>query len=66
MLTITRALFFSTLCIVHVDSRRFKVNIYADNWVRVWVNGREVCTDPVSFVPHNLNSFEFEDGKCSI
>ena len=55
-----KVLCFVFLGIVSVESRRIKANIYADNWVRVWVNGREVYTEPTIFVPHNLNSFEFE------
>ena len=46
-----------------VDSRTFTGNIYADNWFRLYVNGREVATDPVQFIPHNSVSFTFEDCK---
>ncbi len=45
------------------DARLFTGNVFADNWVRLWVNGKEIYTDPVSFIPHNVVSFEFEDGE---
>ena len=54
--------YFILLRTFTVESKRIKANIFADNWVRVWVNGREVYTDPIRFIPHNLNSFEFETG----
>ena len=47
----------------YVDSAIYTGNIYADNWFRLYVNGREVVTDPVRFLPHNSVSFTFEDCK---
>ncbi len=45
------------------QGRRFTGNIFADNWFRLYVNGKEVAADPVRFLPHNSVSFQFDDGE---
>ncbi len=45
------------------EAARYTGQIYADNWFRLWVNGREVVTDPLTFIPHNAVEFSFEDGE---
>ncbi|MEO0054706.1 MAG: hypothetical protein RLZZ50_653, partial [Verrucomicrobiota bacterium] len=36
-----------------------KLNIYADNWFMLYVNGRLVAVDPIPFTPHNVVSVDF-------
>jgi hypothetical protein len=36
-----------------------KLNIYADNWFILYVNGRLVAVDPIQFTPHNVVSVDF-------
>ena len=48
------------------DARTFTGSIYANNWFRLYVNGKEVATDPVRFIPHNSVTFTFEDSKYKL
>jgi phosphatidylethanolamine-binding protein (PEBP) family uncharacterized protein len=36
-----------------------KLNVYADNWFMLFVNGRLVAVDPIQFTPHNVVSVDF-------
>ena len=36
-----------------------KLNVYADNWFMLYVNGRPVAVDPIQFTPHNVVSVDF-------
>jgi phosphatidylethanolamine-binding protein (PEBP) family uncharacterized protein len=36
-----------------------KLNVYADNWFMLYVNGRLVAVDPIQFTPHNVLSVDF-------
>ncbi|GEP41379.1 hypothetical protein BGE01nite_06700 [Brevifollis gellanilyticus] len=36
-----------------------KLNLYADNWFMLYVNGRLVAVDPIQFTPHNVVSVDF-------
>ncbi|RFC46730.1 MAG: putative conserved protein, phosphatidylethanolamine-binding protein (PEBP) family [Verrucomicrobia bacterium] len=36
-----------------------KLNVYADNWFLLYVNGRLVAVDPIQFTPHNVVSVDF-------
>ncbi len=36
-----------------------KLNVYADNWFMLYVNGRLVAVDPIPFTPHNVVSVDF-------
>lgn len=36
-----------------------KLNVYADNWFILYVNGRLVTVDPIEFTPHNVVSVDF-------
>ncbi len=36
-----------------------KLNVYADNWFVLYVNGRLVAVDPIQFTPHNVVSVDF-------
>ena len=36
-----------------------KLNVYADNWFTLYVNGRLVAVDPIQFTPHNVVSVDF-------
>ena len=47
----------------NVRTNTYTAQVYADNWFRMWVNGREVATDPLTFSPHNAVDFSFEDGE---
>ena len=31
-----------------------KVNVYADNWFVLYINGKPVAVDPIDFLPHNV------------
>ena len=35
-----------------------KVNVYADNWFKLYVNGELVAVDSIAFVPHNVVSVD--------
>ncbi len=35
-----------------------KVNIYADNWFILYINGKLVAVDSIDFIPHNVVSVE--------
>lgn len=36
-----------------------KLNVYADNWFLLFVNGRLVAVDPIPFTPHNVVRVDF-------
>ncbi|MBB5036726.1 YHYH protein [Prosthecobacter dejongeii] len=36
-----------------------KLNVYADNWFMLYVNGRLVAVDSIQFTPHNVVSVNF-------
>lgn len=36
-----------------------KLNVYADSWFMLYVNGRLVAVDPIQFTPHNVVSVDF-------
>ncbi len=36
-----------------------KLNVYADNWFMLYVNGRLVAVDSIEFTPHNVVSVDF-------
>jgi phosphatidylethanolamine-binding protein (PEBP) family uncharacterized protein len=36
-----------------------KLNVYADNWFMLYVNGRLVAVDSIQFTPHNVISVDF-------
>lgn len=36
-----------------------KLNVYADNWFMLYVNGRLVAADSIQFTPHNVVSVDF-------
>lgn len=40
-------------------SDTMKLNVYADNWFMLYVNGRLVAVDPIQFTPHNVVSVDF-------
>ena len=41
--------------------------VYCDNKFTLWVNGREVATDPIAFTPHQAVAVSFEwDGLSSL
>lgn len=42
-----------------VISDAMKLNVYADNWFMLYVNGRLVAVDPIEFTPHNVVSVDF-------
>ena len=31
-----------------------KINVYADNWFMLYINGRLIAVDPIDFIPHNV------------
>ncbi len=35
-----------------------KVNVYADNWFLLYINGKPVAVDPIDFLPHNVVSVD--------
>ena len=35
-----------------------KVNIYADNWFMMYINGKPVAVDSIDFLPHNVVSVD--------
>lgn len=40
-------------------SDTIKLNVYADNWFKLYVNNRLVAVDPIEFTPHNVVSVDF-------
>lgn len=36
-----------------------KLNVYADNWFMLYINGRLVAVDSIQFTPHNVVSVDF-------
>ncbi len=40
-------------------SDTMRLNVYADNWFILYVNGRLVAVDPIQFTPHNVVSVDF-------
>ncbi len=36
-----------------------KLNVYADNWFMLYVNGRLIAVDSIQFTPHNVVSVDF-------
>jgi phosphatidylethanolamine-binding protein (PEBP) family uncharacterized protein len=36
-----------------------KLNVYADNWFMLYINGRLVSVDSIQFTPHNVVSVDF-------
>ena len=47
------------------ESKTYTGTIYAHNWFKLWVNGKEIATDPLVSHdgPQNAVTFSFEDGK---
>ena len=39
-------------------SDTIKINVYADNWFMLYINGRLVAVDPIEFTPHNVVSVD--------
>ena len=39
-------------------SDTIKVNVYADNWFKLYVNGELVAVDSIAFIPHNVVSVD--------
>jgi hypothetical protein len=39
-------------------SDTIKVNVYADNWFELYVNGELVAVDSIAFIPHNVVSVD--------
>ena len=35
-------------------SDTIQVNVYADNWFAMYINGKLVAVDPIDFLPHNV------------
>ncbi len=35
-----------------------KLNVYADNWFQLYINGELVAVDPIPFLPHNVVSVD--------
>jgi len=35
-----------------------KLNVYADNWFTLYINGKLVATDSIEFMPHNIVSVD--------
>lgn len=35
-----------------------RLNVYADNWFVLYINGKLVATDPIDFLPHNVVSVD--------
>ena len=44
----------------HVHMEKVRGVVYADNWFKLYVNGRLVATDPTEFKPHDVVPVEFE------
>ena len=54
---------FLAVLICKVESANCIDTIFADNWFKLWVNGKLAVTDPVTFTPHQAVTFSFEDGE---
>jgi hypothetical protein len=39
-------------------SDTIKLNVYADNWFVLYINGKLVAVDPIDFLPHNVVSVD--------
>ena len=35
-----------------------KLNVYADNWFKLYINGKLIAVDSIEFMPHNIISVE--------
>ena len=35
-----------------------KLNVYADNWFKLYINGKLIAVDSIDFVPHNIISVD--------
>lgn len=35
-----------------------RLNVYADNWFMLYINGKPVAVDPIDFLPHNVVSVD--------
>ncbi len=35
-----------------------KLNVYADNWFKLYINGKLIAVDSIEFVPHNIISVD--------
>ena len=35
-----------------------KLNVYADNWFHLYINGKLIATDSIEFMPHNIISVD--------
>ncbi len=35
-----------------------KLNVYADNWFQLYINGKLIATDSIEFMPHNVVSVD--------
>lgn len=35
-----------------------KLNVYADNWFKLYINGKLIATDSIEFMPHNIVSVD--------
>lgn len=35
-----------------------KLNVYADNWFKLYINGKLIATDSIEFMPHNVVSVD--------
>ncbi|RMF82094.1 MAG: hypothetical protein D6744_06390, partial [Planctomycetota bacterium] len=35
-----------------------KLNVYADNWFKLFINGKLIAVDSIDFVPHNVISVD--------
>ena len=55
--------YFVFLFFYFAESKKYTGTIYAHNWFKLWVNGKEVAVDPVVQSPQNAVKFTFEDGK---
>ena len=44
----------------HAHLEKIRGVVYADNWFKLYVNGRLVATDPTEFKPHDVVPVEFE------
>jgi hypothetical protein len=43
----------------------YKINVYADNWFVLYINGRLVAVDSIEFTPHNVISVERDEDPDS-
>jgi len=35
-----------------------KLNVYADNWFKLYINGKLIAVDSIEFMPHNIISVD--------